>query len=62
MFKKKLELAFISIILIAISILGYNYYKNYSFKNNDIPDSYNESSHQNSSQTTQGRLTKHINK
>ncbi len=37
---KKLEYAFISIILIASLILGYNYYKSYSFKNNDIPDSY----------------------
>ncbi|MCD4668128.1 MAG: SprT-like domain-containing protein [Sulfurimonas sp.] len=40
MFKKRLELIFISIMLIAISILGYNYYKSYSFKNNDIPDNY----------------------
>ncbi len=40
MFKKRLELIFISIILISITVLAYNYYKSYSFKNNDISDNY----------------------
>lgn len=40
MFTKKLETIFLLIIVIAIGILGYNYYKSYTFKNNDIPDSY----------------------
>ena len=42
MFKKKLETIFLTVILISISILSYNYYKSYSFKNNDIPDSYKQ--------------------
>ena len=42
MFQKKLEIAFLTLIVIAIAILGYNYYKSYSFKNNDIPDSYKQ--------------------
>ena len=40
MLKKKLEVIFISIILMAVVILIYNYYKSYTFKNNDISDSY----------------------
>ena len=40
MFKKRLETAFIIIALLAIAVLGNNYYKSYTFKNNDIPDSY----------------------
>ena len=42
MFKKKLEIIFISVILLALSILGYNYYKSYSFKNNDISKIYKQ--------------------
>ncbi|WP_455756275.1 SprT-like domain-containing protein [Sulfurimonas sp.] len=40
MFKKRLEIAFISIITVALLILINNYYKSYSFKNNDLPDRY----------------------
>ena len=40
MFTKKLELIFLLIIITAISILGYNYYKSYTFKNNDISTEY----------------------
>ena len=40
MFTKKLEIIFIAMILMAITLLGYNYYKSYTFKNNDIPQSY----------------------
>lgn len=42
MFKKKLEFIFIAIIVIAVGILGYNYYKSYSFKNSDIPLRYKQ--------------------
>ena len=42
MFKKRLELIFLGVIIIAISILSYNYYNSYTFKNNDIPDSYKQ--------------------
>ncbi len=42
MFVKKLESTFIAIILLALALLGYNYYTSYSFKNSDIPDSYKE--------------------
>ncbi len=40
MLSKKLELLFLTIILLALSILGYNYYKSYSFKHNPLPNSY----------------------
>ena len=40
MFKKKLELIFLSVILFALSLLAYNFYNSYSFKNNDISDSF----------------------
>ena len=40
MFKKKLELTFISIILLAISFLGFNYYDAYTFKNNELSEEY----------------------
>jgi len=40
MIKKKLEISFISIILIALAVLVNNFYNSYSFKNNDIPQSY----------------------
>ncbi|MFT5662502.1 MAG: SprT protein [Sulfurimonas sp.] len=42
MFKKKLELIFASVIVLAISVLALNYYKSYTFKNNDIPESYKQ--------------------
>lgn len=42
MLQKKLEIVFIMIILIALSILGYNYYQSYLFKSNDIPDNYKQ--------------------
>lgn len=40
MFTKKLELVFLLIVVTAIAILGNNYYKSYTFKNNDIPTKY----------------------
>lgn len=40
MFTKKLETIFLLIIVIAITILGYNYYKSYTFKNYEISDAY----------------------
>lgn len=40
MFKKKLEIIFLLMIFTALGILANNYYKNYSFKNNDLPQSY----------------------
>jgi len=40
MFKKKLELIFLSVIFLALGLLVFNYYKSYSFKHNDIPDSF----------------------
>jgi len=40
---KKLELLFLTIIVLALSLLGYNYYKSYSFKHNPLPKSYLES-------------------
>ena len=40
MFKKKLELIFLGAIVIAILVLSKNYYDNYIFLTNDIPDSY----------------------
>ena len=42
MFSKKLEFAFIGLIVISLLVLALNYYSSYSFKNNDIPDSYKE--------------------
>lgn len=42
MFMKKLEFIFISVILVAGAVLGLNSYKSYSFKNNDIPQSYKQ--------------------
>lgn len=42
MFTKKLELGFIAAIMLGVFILGFNYYKNYTFKNNDIPESYKQ--------------------
>jgi len=42
MFKKKLEFIFVSVMLLAISVLVLNYYNSYTFKNNDIPQSYKD--------------------
>ena len=42
MFKKRLEIFFISTIVIALLYLITNIYKTQSFKNNDIPDSYKQ--------------------
>ncbi|WP_373001322.1 SprT-like domain-containing protein [Sulfurimonas sp.] len=42
MFTKKLEIFFLSIIVIAILMLSKNYYDNYIFSTNDIPDSYKQ--------------------
>jgi len=40
MFKKRLEIFFIVMILAAGAVLGINYYKDYSFKHNPLPDTY----------------------
>lgn len=42
MLSKRLELLFLTIIILALSLLGYNYYKSYSFKHNPLPKSYLE--------------------
>jgi len=42
MLNKKLELLFLTIIILALSILGFNYYKSYSFKHNPLPKEYLE--------------------
>ncbi len=42
MFKKRLEIFFITTILIALLYLANNIYTAQSFKNNDIPDSYKQ--------------------
>ena len=42
MFTKKLEIVFISVILISLLFLGNNYYSSYSFKNNELPESYKQ--------------------
>ena len=42
MFKKRLETFFLAVIVIALGLLAKNYYDSYSFKNNDIPESYKE--------------------
>jgi len=40
MFKKRLEIFFIVMILASVALLGINYYKDYSFKHNPLPKSY----------------------
>ncbi|QSZ41606.1 hypothetical protein GJV85_05630 [Sulfurimonas aquatica] len=40
--KKRLEIFFILVIVVALAILINNFYKSYSFKNSDIPQSYKE--------------------
>lgn len=42
MFKKRLEGIFLAVILIALFLLGKNYYEDYRFKNSDIPEAYKE--------------------
>ena len=42
MFKKKLELAFLSIIAVATLILAYNYYNSYIYNNTDISANYKQ--------------------
>ncbi|MEA3370887.1 MAG: sprT domain-containing protein, partial [Campylobacterota bacterium] len=42
MLQKKLEIGFISLILVALLFLANNLYSSYSFKNNDIPESYKQ--------------------
>jgi len=42
MFKNRLEIIFIGVIVIAVAVLAINYYKSYTFKNNDISDSYKQ--------------------
>ena len=40
MLKKKLELFFLTIIVLFSGVLGINYYNSYSFKHNPLPQSY----------------------
>lgn len=40
--KKRMELIFLTMILLFASILGYNMLKNYQFKHTDLPESYKE--------------------
>jgi hypothetical protein len=40
MLQKKLELFFLSLILIAVAVLARNYYKSYTFKHNPLPQEY----------------------
>ncbi len=42
MLKKKLEYTFLAIITIFVLVLANNYYTSYSFKNNQIPQSYKQ--------------------
>ncbi len=42
MFVKKLEYAFIILIVFALFYLAKNYYDDYQFKHNDIPESYKQ--------------------
>lgn len=42
MFQKKLEIIFIGVIFVALLLLANNWYTNYSFKNNPLPDKYKE--------------------
>ena len=40
MFKKRLEIVFVVIVFLSILVLVKNYYDDYNFKNNPIPDEY----------------------
>jgi hypothetical protein len=42
MLQKRLELFFLSIILIEATLLGINYYRSYTFKHNPLPQEYLE--------------------
>ncbi len=42
MFKKRLEIFFITTIVVSLLYIANNIYKAQSFKNNDIPDSYKQ--------------------
>ena len=42
MFKKRLELTFLSVIIISLLMLSKNYYDDYIFKNSDISDEYKQ--------------------
>lgn len=42
MFSKNLERLFLAVIFIALLVLAKNYYDSYTFKINDIPDSYKQ--------------------
>jgi len=42
MFKKKLEIFFLTVIIIAVAFLSLNYYRTYSFKHNPLPKEYLE--------------------
>ena len=42
MLKKRLSIVFISMMIVAVSVLGNNFYNSYKFNNNDIPDSYKQ--------------------
>ena len=42
MINKKLELLFLTIIIFALSMLGYNFYRSYSFKHNPLAKPYLE--------------------
>ena len=42
MLEKRLNIVFISMMIVAVSVLGNNFYNSYKFNNNDIPDSYKQ--------------------
>ncbi len=42
MLKKRLNIIFISMMMVAVSVLGNNFYNSYQFNNNDIPDNYKQ--------------------
>lgn len=39
-FKNRLEHLFITMIILALTLLGYNFYRSYTFKHNPLPQSY----------------------
>ncbi len=42
MFVKKLEFVFITVIILALTLLSFNAYKDYAFKRDDIPQSFKQ--------------------
>lgn len=42
MLEKRLSIVFISMMIVAVTVLGNNFYNSYKFNNNDIPDSYKQ--------------------